>query len=59
MSKCRNVEMSKTEMCQVVELINFVYLIFVHAFLPKFARRVCKHAIRKSDGIDVVFGCRV
>ena len=59
MSKCRNVEMSKTDMCLVVELINLVYLIFVHAFLPIFARRVFKHAIRKSYGIDVVFGCRV
>ena len=48
-------------MYQVAELINLVYLIFVHAFLPKYARRVCKHTFRKSlDGIgDVVFGCYV
>ena len=53
--------MSKIDMCRVVELINLVYLIFVHAFLPKYACRVCKYTFRKSlDGIDdVVFGCRV
>ena len=48
-------------MYQVAELINLVYLIFVHAFLPKYAHRVCKHTFRKSLGDidDVVFGCRV